>query len=133
MQSKNRISIVHDEHIIANTLARVFAGDSHEAHAAYSAVQAHEFLAELQPDLAIRDVGLKEMNAVNLTLLLKGLYPSCQITLFIGLLSLSVLLEKAREVGQQCQVFKKPTLPTEMFNQATRWFSGAESSGLSMT
>jgi CheY-like chemotaxis protein len=103
-----RILIVDDERVIADTLAVIFEQRGYESRAAYSAERALEVIATWPPDLAIVDVVLPKMNGIDLAILLKAEYPTCQIRLFSGQAATSDLLAGATASGNVFEVLAKP-------------------------
>jgi CheY-like chemotaxis protein len=111
-RAPQRILIVDDETAVADSLHLIFAGRGYEARAVYSAEQAIELLAQWQPDLAIIDVMLPQMNGIQLAGILKGNYPACRILLISGHPGTSELLTDAGEKGTSFEVLAKPLHPT---------------------
>ena len=107
-----RILIVDDEAAVADSLHLIFSGRGYEARAVYSAEQAIELLAEWQPDLAIIDVMLPQMNGIQLAGILKGNYPTCRILLISGHPGTSDLLGAANDQGSSFEILAKPLHPT---------------------
>jgi CheY-like chemotaxis protein len=103
---------------ICVTLAAIFTSRAYEARVAYSAEQAVQVIAEWQPDLAILDVGLPNMNGIDLTIALKASYSTCPILLFSGQPNTIDLLEQAAESGHLFEVLAKPVLPNLMLDTA---------------
>ena len=80
LELSQRLLIVDDEHIIADTLATIFANAGYEAKAVYTAEAALTLIEEWAPDLALIDVFLPGMNGVDLALRLKAELPGCRLT-----------------------------------------------------
>jgi CheY-like chemotaxis protein len=111
-QAPQKILIVDDEAAVADSLHLIFSGRGYEARAVYSAEQAIEMLAQWQPDLAIIDVMLPQMNGIQLAGILKGNYPSCRILLISGHPETSELLSDAGAGGTSFEILAKPLHPT---------------------
>ena len=122
---KNRILVIDDEKIIADTLVLIFCHAGYEARPAYSAEQALESLTtgEWIPQLAIIDVRLPGMNGVDLAIRLKAEYPDMRLSLFSGQAATSELLDVARLNGHTFDVLAKPVHPTEFLGLASRLLS----------
>jgi CheY-like chemotaxis protein len=106
-----RILIIDDEASVAETLEMIFRGCGYEARTAFSAEQAIETIAEWQPDLAIVDVMLPQMNGIEFGTILKANYPACHILLVSGHPGTADLLELARQQGQSFEILAKPLHP----------------------
>ena len=107
-----KILIVDDETAVADSLHLIFANRGYEARAVYSAEEAIEVLSDWQPDLAIIDVMLPQMNGIELAGILKGNYPTCQILLISGHPGTSDLLNDANARGNSFEILAKPLHPT---------------------
>jgi DNA-binding response OmpR family regulator len=119
-----KILIVDDEAAISDTLAMIFRTQHYEAQVRYSAETAIELLAHWQPDLAILDVMLPEMNGIDLAIAIKANYPACHVLLFSGHTNTAVLLEEAGRKGHQFEVLAKPVHPNIMLERASALLAG---------
>jgi len=106
-----RILILDDEIAIADTLEMIFRGCGYEVRSAHSAEQAIETIAAWQPDLAIVDVMLPQMNGIEFGIVLVSNYPSCCVVLVSGHPSTGELLEMARKQGHEFEILAKPIHP----------------------
>lgn len=116
--------IVDDEAAISDTLALIFRTQHYEVQVRYSAETAIELLAHWQPDLAILDVMLPEMNGIDLAIAIKANYPACHVLLFSGHTNTTVLLEEAGRKGHQFEVLAKPVHPNVMLERASALLAG---------
>ncbi|HEY1767768.1 MAG TPA: response regulator [Terracidiphilus sp.] len=106
-----RILIVDDEANVAETLEMIFRGCAYEVRTALSAEQAIETIAEWQPNVALVDVMLPQMNGIQLGMVLKANYPACHILLVSGHPATAELLEIARQQGHNFEILAKPLHP----------------------
>ena len=106
-----RILVIDDEAAVAETLEMILRGCGYEVRVAYSAEQAIETIAEWQPDLALVDVMLPQMNGIEFGTVLKANYPSCHILLVSGHPGTAELLELARQQGHNFEILAKPLHP----------------------
>lgn len=106
-----RILIIDDETSVAETLEMIFRGCGYEVRSAFSAEQAIETIAAWQPDLAIVDVMLPQMNGIEFGTVLKANYPDCHILLVSGHPGTEELLELARRQGHNFEILAKPLHP----------------------
>jgi DNA-binding response OmpR family regulator len=113
-----RILIVDDEPSIADSLAVIFSTQMYAAKAAYSAEQAIDIIAEWQPDLAILDVMLPQMNGIDLAIVLQTNHPCCRILLFSGQPDSSLLAEHASKKGYIFNIVAKPVHPSFLLEMA---------------
>jgi DNA-binding NtrC family response regulator len=117
--SSSKVLIVDDETAIADTLAMIFKSHRYEARVAYSAEEAIETIASWQPDLAILDVLLPNMNGIDLAITTKINYPSCRVLLFSGNSNTGQLLEEAAKKGHSFEILAKPVHPELMLETAS--------------
>ncbi len=106
-----RILILDDEVAIAESLEMIFRGCGHEVRSALSAEQAIETIAAWQPDLAIVDVMLPQMNGIEFGIVLISNYPACRVVLVSGHPGTEDLLEAARRQGCDFEILAKPLHP----------------------
>jgi CheY-like chemotaxis protein len=106
-----RILIIDDETSVAETLEMIFRGCGYDVRAAFSAEQAIETIAQWQPDLALVDVMLPQMNGIQFGTVLKANYPACHILLVSGHPGTGELLELARQQGHNFEILAKPLHP----------------------
>ena len=88
-----KILIVEDETSIADTLAVILSTRGYQVQVGYSAEKGIEIVAEWQPDLAVVDVMLPQMNGIDFSVILKDNYPLCRILLFSGQPDAGALLQ----------------------------------------
>jgi len=123
---KKRVLDVDDEHIVADTLAKIFSNEGYETKSAYSAEEALAIVLEWRPHLAIVDVCLPGISGIDLAILFKAEYPDCKITLFSGQSAASDFLETARQSGHSFDVLAKPVHPTKLLSVASYLLSPSE-------
>ena len=123
VKGRRRILIVDDELAIADTLQMIFALQRYDARVAYTAERAVELIAKWQPELAILDVILPEMNGIDLAIVIKANYPKCHVILFSGHMNTSMLLEEAEGKGYSFEILAKPVMPDVMLERASEIFS----------
>jgi DNA-binding NtrC family response regulator len=113
-----KVLIVDDEQNIADSLAIIFHTQDYSTRVAYTAEQAIEIIAESQPDLAIIDVMLPQMNGIDLAIVIQANYPTCRILLFSGQPDSSELAEQAAKKGHTFHIIAKPVHPEFMLELA---------------
>jgi CheY-like chemotaxis protein len=106
-----RILIIDDEATVAETLEMIFRGCGYEVRVAFSAEQGIETISQWQPDLAVVDVMLPQMNGIQFGTVLKANYPACHILLVSGHPGTGELLELARQQGHNFEILAKPLHP----------------------
>ncbi|HZD49453.1 MAG TPA: response regulator [Silvibacterium sp.] len=114
----HRVLIIDDAPNVSDTLALIFSKNGYDARVAYSAEQAIEIIAEWEPDLAIVDVVLPQMNGIDLALVLKANHPACRVLLFSGEEITADLVTRAANEGNVFEVLAKPVHPAFILETA---------------
>jgi DNA-binding NtrC family response regulator len=109
-----KILIVDDEKAIADSLALVLSTRLYETRVAYSAEDAIEILSVWQPEVAILDVILPQMNGIDLAIVVRENYPRCNVLLFSGQPDAGFILEEALKKGYAFDILAKPVPPQLM-------------------
>jgi DNA-binding NtrC family response regulator len=109
--ASRRILILDDEVAIAESLEMIFRRCGYEVRSANSAEQAIETISAWQPELAIVDVMLPQMNGIEFGIVLKCNYPACRVVLVSGHPGTAELLEGARGRGYEFEILAKPLHP----------------------
>ena len=123
------ILVVDDEPAITETLALIFSGHGYQVRGAHSAEEAIETIASWEPDLAILDVNLPQMNGIDLALVLQANRPKCRLVLFSGHPGTQALMEEAARKGNVFEILSKPVHPLFMLDYVASLFAepGAQS------
>jgi DNA-binding NtrC family response regulator len=134
---KQKVYVVDDEKVIAETLAMILNGAGFIALPFVNPREALDAAAFASPpDLLISDVVMPEMSGVDLAIQFRKTYPECRILLFSGRATTASLLEAARSQGFDFDILKKPLHPDDLLAKirsfSDRWDSGqADVSGSS--
>jgi DNA-binding NtrC family response regulator len=108
---KNRVLIVDDEHVIADTLVLILNQSGFQARAAYSGEMAVEIALSMQPDVVISDVAMAGMNGIDASILISASIPQCRIILFSGQSTTTNLYYRAKSQGHNFEILAKPVHP----------------------
>ena len=106
-----RILIVDDEVEVTGSLATIFRRHEYDVRVAASAEAAIDAVAAWQPDLAIVDVQLPQMNGIDLAMVIRDTHPYCRLVLFSGQHTTQDLLEEAAKKGHIFEILAKPVHP----------------------
>jgi DNA-binding NtrC family response regulator len=106
-----RILIVDDEPEVTDSLATIFVKHEYDVRVGHSAEAAIEVIAVWQPDLAIVDVMLPQMNGIELAMVIRDSHPNCRVVLFSGQQTSQSLLEEAAKKGNLFEILAKPVHP----------------------
>lgn len=124
-----KLLIVDDEPPIADTLAAIFRMHGYEVCVAYSAEEAIETIAEVEPNLALVDVMLPGMNGIDFGIVVRDNRPACQVLLFSGHESTEMLLEEAARKGHRFDILAKPVHPTQILETVKSLLASADRNG----
>ncbi len=109
-----RIFVVDDEQVIADTLSAILKGSGYDAIAFYNAETALTACEHQRPDFVITDVSMPGMNGIEMGIEIRSRFPECGVLLFSGHAGTSVFLETAKERGCSFDVLTKPVHPKEL-------------------
>lgn len=106
-----KVLVVDDEHVIADTLCMIFAQEGFEAHAVYSSAEAMIRARELRPNFIVSDVILPGISGIEAAVEICRFLPDCKVILISGQATTSDMLEKARCEGHEFEILAKPVEP----------------------
>jgi CheY-like chemotaxis protein len=109
-----RILVVDDEMLIADTIVQILNRNGFIAEAAYSGAQAIECARLTCPDLVLSDVLMPQMDGVEAAIEISKLCPDTRIVLFSGQAATLEILSRARDRGYNFELLPKPIHPTQL-------------------
>ena len=109
-----RILIVDDEQLIADTLVRILNINGFLATAVYSGESALEALNGFCPDIVLTDVRMPGRNGIETGILIRKQCPETRVVLFSGQAGVSDLMQQARRDGHGFELWPKPLHPKEL-------------------
>ena len=127
---ERRIMIVEDERVVADTLGKILSAGGYDVRVAYSAEEALACTTAWDPDIALLDVMLPNMNGIDLAVALQKPLPNCRILLFSGQPSVEGLLQKAFAEGHSFEILAKPIHPSVILNKIARLLGSSDSESL---
>ena len=116
-QPVQRVLILDDERVIADTLSLILARNGFTARAVYSAQAAIEAAHDFAPDALISDVIMQGMTGLDAAIRISQLIPHCRIILFSGQASTADLLQKAEADGHHFELLSKPVHPRTLIQR----------------
>ena len=114
MPSINRVFVVDDEAVIAQTLAIILNRAGFQATAFNHPAKAIAARAGSPPDLLISDVIMPGMTGVELAIHFRKAQPECRVLLFSGQAATVDLLKPARDQGYDFDILAKPIHPADL-------------------
>lgn len=99
---KQRILVVDDDKLVADTLSMVFIANGFEAEASYSAAAALDRARTFEPSMMVCDVTMPQRNGLELVQDMDREMPNCKI------LMLTAYASNLAKVGEQSQRMRRP-------------------------
>jgi DNA-binding response OmpR family regulator len=114
-----RVLVVDDDHLVADTLTMVFEKSGFKAKTAYSADQALEYSREFSPNLLLCDVSMPGRDGLSLVTDVTRELPTCRILVLTGFYSnLKMVREYACKLARPVGILTKPCQPSELLREA---------------
>lgn len=114
-----RILVVDDDHLVADTLALIFQKNGFEALATYRGEEALECLHSFSPDLLLCDITMPGMDGLKLVQQVSSQLPSCRIIVLTGFYSnVEPVRNQFEKLSRPVGLLMKPCQPTELLREA---------------
>jgi CheY-like chemotaxis protein len=115
-----RVLIVDDEHIVADTLTMVFQKSGFDAKAAYSTNHALDQAREFLPDLLLCDISMPGKDGLFLVNEINRELPGCRILVLTGFYSNHPAVhETATRLSRRVSILTKPVHPEDLLREAS--------------
>jgi CheY-like chemotaxis protein len=111
---KQRVLVVDDEQLIAQSLRDILSRAGFDAVCALSGTEAIELAGEICPDIVISDVIMPDLDGVQTAIRIHRACPDARILLFSGQAATSDILERARREGHKFDLLPKPIHPARL-------------------
>ena len=111
---KQRVLVVDDEQLIAQSLRDILSRAGFEAVFALSGTEAIELAEQICPDIVISDVIMPDVDGVQTAIGIQRACPNTRILLFSGQAATSDILERARAEGHNFELLPKPIHPARL-------------------
>jgi CheY-like chemotaxis protein len=114
-----RVLVVDDDRLVADTLTLIFERNGFRARAAYSADEALECAREFGPDLLLCDVTMPGRDGLSLVADMTRELPDCRILVLTGFYSnVKNVREHAQKLSRPLGILTKPCQPAELLREA---------------
>ncbi len=121
-----RVLVVDDEYLVADTLTLVFTKSGFDARTAYSADRALEMAREIEPHLLLCDITMPGKDGHALVDEISREFPACRIIVLTGFYSnLHGVREQAKRLPRPVSVLTKPCQPDELLREAAAMLARA--------
>ena len=114
-----RILVVDDEHLTADTLGLIFRKNGFETRTAYSGEEAIACARDFKPELLLCDITMPGKTGLELMTEIVKELPNCQVLVLTGYYSnLSPVHDHVRKMPRPARVLTKPCNPLELLRTA---------------
>jgi len=114
-----RVLVVDDDRLVADTLTLIFEKSGFKAKAAYSADQGLECSREFVPNLLLCDISMPGRDGLSLLSDVTRELPACRILVLTGFYSnLKNVREQAGKLSRPVGILTKPCQPSELLREA---------------
>lgn len=117
VRTRLRVLVADDEHLIADTLARILSDHGFEASAVYSGAEAVELVDGWQPNVFLSDVIMPGITGIEAAIRIRARIPNCRVLLLSGQAATSNLLKEGSARGHAFEILLKPIHPAELLKR----------------
>lgn len=117
---KQRILVVDDEQLIAQSLRDILTRAGFDTVYALSGTEAIEMAEQICPDIVISDVIMPDLDGVQTAIRIRRACPDARILLFSGQAATSDMLQRARAEGHDFDLLPKPIHPARLLAAITK-------------
>ena len=126
MSDEQRIFVVDDEQIIAETAAMILRWQGFNVESFTDPFQALAASRVQAPDLLVTDIGMQVLSGVELAIEVRKDCPKCKVLFLSGQSETETMRETFMADGQRFDLLLKPIHPMELLNRV-RWRLGPDS------
>jgi CheY-like chemotaxis protein len=112
-----RVLVVDDEALIADTIVMILNRNGFVAEAVYSGRQAIDTARRISPELVLSDVLMPQIDGVEAAIQIREFLPDTRIVLFSGQSATVEILARARARGHEFELLPKPIHPTKLIER----------------
>lgn len=117
---RQRVLVVDDDRLVADTLRMVFAVNGFESEACYSAVDALRKARTFAPELLLCDVTMPGQSGLQLAATIHREMPECQLIMLTAYLTNSASVElEAIRLKRPLKLLNKPCRPELLLKEAS--------------
>lgn len=116
---KQRVLVVDDDHLVADTLNLVFQANGYECEAVYSAADGLARARTFIPGLLLCDISMPEQNGLQLAEALHHEMPNCKLLMLTAYASNALKVEQhATRTRRPLKLLSKPCRPEILLREA---------------
>jgi CheY-like chemotaxis protein len=115
---RQRILVVDDDRLVADTLSMIFAANGFEAQARYSALEGLACARSFSPSLLVCDVTMPEQTGLQLADAVNRELPSCKMLMLTAYSGNAVKVElEAMRMNRPLKLLNKPCRPEVLLQE----------------
>jgi CheY-like chemotaxis protein len=115
-----RVLVVDDDRLVADTISLVFRANGFEAEATYSAAEGLERARTFDPELLLMDITMPERTGLELAEDMHRERPGCKLLLLTAYSSnLAKVQSMSAQMKRELRVLSKPVRPEELLEHAS--------------
>ena len=116
---KQKVLVVDDEQLVADTLCLIFEKRGYDCRASYSGNDALKCAESFTPELLLCDISMPGMDGLQVATSIIGKVPDCRVLLLTGhYANLKSARQCVRTLKVPSRVMAKPVQPDELLQQA---------------
>jgi CheY-like chemotaxis protein len=116
---KQRVLVVDDDKLVADTLSLIFRANGFDAEACYSAAEGLELARTYDPRLLLCDVTMPETTGLELAAKIDREMPDCRILMLTAYsTNLAKVGEQSQGMRRPVNVLSKPCRPEDLLREA---------------
>lgn len=117
---KQRVLVVDDDKLVADTLTLIFRANGFDSEACYSAAEGLEMARTFDPELLLCDINMPETNGLELAARIDREIPECRILMLTAYSSNHSKVEaQSRLMRRRMNVLSKPCRPQDLLREAS--------------
>ena len=117
---KQRVLVVDDNHLVADTLTWIFEANGFESQVAYSAAEGLERARAFSPRLLLCDVSMPGETGLELVEKMNREMPECRFLMLSAYTSSAEGVEQqSQEMQRPLKLLNKPCRPEDLLREAT--------------
>jgi CheY-like chemotaxis protein len=121
-----RVLVVDDDRLVADTLSLIFAKSGFDSRASYSADEALECARKFSPHLLLCDVTMPGRDGLALVCDITRELPACRIIVLTAFYSnLKKVREQSNKLPRPVGILTKPCQPSELLREAAAMLATA--------
>jgi CheY-like chemotaxis protein len=121
-----RVLVVDDDRVVADTLTRIFERDGFQCRTAYGSGDALECARDFVPDLLLCDVSMPGRDGLALVCDITREFPMCRIIVLTAFYSnLGNVREQSDRLPRPMGILTKPCQPSELLREAAAMLATA--------